>query len=413
MVNRPIVFRAAALALLPMPAFAQTPSPLGPPAIPVISDPSTLTAAYETLVGAWFTAVSPYAYDLFAALAAVDIAVFGWDLWRTHHGDLRSALFATANKVMIVGFFLALLMNGGTWMADIINMFTTIGKTASGIPGLGPSVILLQGFKIFGTLLWQATKNGFMADFPTAIALVAGAFVICAAFLVITIQFIVTKVQTFLVLSMGFFFLGFGGSRWTVPYVERYFAFAVASGTKLMMLYVLTAAGWSVTNNWVTAAGAAAGSQASATSCWLIACGAVIYAVIVWFGSSTFAAMLGGSPNLSHSDFVSFIAPMISAGVSAGLIAAGIGTGGASTAAGAAMAAAGSTASSAGKAAGNPSGASPAQPSPSAGTSSNGSGGSSGVAAASAIAQVGISAVSRMPHGGGHQSPPHFNGFGH
>jgi len=406
------------LAAWPVLALAQGPvSPLPAPVAPVISDPSNLTALYEGLVGHWFSTVSPYAYELFSALAALEFAVFGWDLWSKHSGDLRSAMLATANKVLTVGFFLALLMNGGTWMAAIINDFITIGKSASGMPGLGPSVILLQGFKIFGTLLWQATKNGFMADFPTAIALILGAFLICAAFLVISFQFIITKVQTFLAIGMGFLFLGFGGSRWTAPYVERYFAFSVASGIKLMALYLLAGAAWPLTDAWVAQANAATGSLASVEACWVIASGAVLYAGIVWFCSSIVSSMLGGSPNLSHSDFVSFISHMVSAGVSAGLIASGLVTGGTTAIAGAAVGAAGAAASAAGSLAGGggPSGATPPQQGAGGGSSKSGasSGASQGMAAAGSLAQAGASAAGRMPHSGSSSAPPHFNGFGH
>ncbi|MBV8437257.1 MAG: type IV secretion system protein, partial [Silvibacterium sp.] len=215
---------------LPVLTFGQ----LTPPAPPVISDPSTLTAAYESLVGQWLAVVSPYAFEVFMALAGLDLALFGWTLWRTYHGDIHSALLSTANKLLIIGFFLALLMNGETWMADIINMFIDLGKAASGMPSLSPSVVLLAGFKIFGSMLWQAMKSGLLTDLPTAAALVLAAFVICACFLLITIQFVITKVQTFLALGMGYFFLAFGGSKWTTSYVERYFAYAVASGVKLM-----------------------------------------------------------------------------------------------------------------------------------------------------------------------------------
>lgn len=398
------------IALL-LPFVAQAQWTVGPTAPPVISDPSNLTATYEALMGHWFSAITPYAYELFVALATLEIAVFGWNLWMNYHGDIRTAMLATANKVLIVGFFLALLMNGGEWMADVIDMFVTVGKNASGVPGLGPSMILLQGFKIFGTLMAQAVKSGLMTDLPTAAALIFAAVVICASFLAICVQFIVTKIQTFLTLGMGCLFLGFGGSRWTTPYVERYFAFAVASGVKLLVLYLLAGGGWALTNSWVTQAQSGLMTQAGVEAAWVIACGSVIFAVISWHGSAMAAAILGGSPNLTHSDFIAFMAPAVSAGVSAGLVAAGAATGGVSAVAGGAIGAgnAGSSGASAATAA-NPSGAAPPQPAPSGGGPAMNGGGAS---AAAELAQVGASAVRQMPHGGHHVSPPQFNGFHH
>lgn len=406
-----MVKRIAIAIWLLLPVLAQAQWTPGPTAPPTISDPSNLTAAYEALMGQWFAAISPYAYDLFAALAALEIAVFGWNLWMNYHGDIRTAMLATANKILVIGFFLALLMNAGAWMGDVINMFTTVGKNASGIPGLGPSVLLLQGFKIFGALLFQAVKSGLMTDIPTAMALILAAFIICASFLVICFQFIVTKVQTFLALGMGVIFLGFGGSRWTTPYVERYFAFCVASGVKLMALYLLAGAAWPLTNAWITQAQSPLFSQAACEASWVIACGAVLYAGICWYGSSQVSATLGGSPNLTHSDFISFMAPAVSAGVSAALIAAGVTTGGTTAVAGGAAGATnagGSAASVASNSVGsNPNGAAPPQPGANGGVSPNGS------SVVGGLAQAGAFAMNRVPHGGHHVSPPQFNGFHH
>ncbi|HEX3682123.1 MAG TPA: P-type conjugative transfer protein TrbL [Bryobacteraceae bacterium] len=412
-----MVKRIGIATLFLLPLLAQAQYTAGPTAPPVISDPSNLTATYEALMGHWFAAISPYAYDLFLALAGLEIAVFGWNLWMNYHGDIRTAMLATANKVLIIGFFLALLMNAGAWMGDVIDLFVTVGKNASGVPSLNPSMLLLQGFKIFGALLGQAMLSGLMTDFPTAIALILAAFIICVSFLVICFQFIVTKIQTFLALGMGVIFLGFGGSRWTTPYVERYFAFCVASGVKLMALYLLAGAAWPLTNAWITQARSAPFSPAAVEAAWLISCGAVLYAGICWYGSSQVSAMLGGSPNLTHSDFIAFMAPAVSAGVSAGLIAAGVATGGTTAVAGGAVGAAGaggSGATAAGtSAASNPSGAAPPQPAPQGGSSPNGSHGSQGASAVGSLAQTAASAISRAPHGGHHASPPQFNGFHH
>jgi len=48
-----------------------------------------------------------------------------------------------------------------------------------------------------------------------------------------TIQFLVAMVESYIVVAAGFIFLGFGGSRWTVPYAERYIGLAVSNGVKI------------------------------------------------------------------------------------------------------------------------------------------------------------------------------------
>ena len=415
--TRPLL--TAALFLVPALGIAQQstggPVILPMPPTPQILDPSTLTAAYQSMVGQWLGVVSPYAYELFGALALLEFSIFGWKLWM-NGGDVRAAIMMTANKLLAISMFLVLLINGSTWMAAIINSFIEVGKEASGVPSLGPSEMLLQGFKIFGTLLWQATKNGLMLDFGTAIALILASVVICIAFLALTVQFMMAQIQVYLALGMGYFFLGFGGSSWTSNYVERYFAYSVSAGIRLMVIYMLAGAGWVVTNGWVAAAGAAPFSAAGVETAWAIMCGAVLYALIVWNGASIAAQILGGAPNLGHGDLVGFVAPAISAAVTAGMIGAGVMTGGAATAAGAAGAAAGAagkaaSGAGAGMAGAAASGATPPQTSPGGGSASSGM--AAAGRAAGAMAQAGASALSRMPHGGAGSSAPTFNGFHH
>ena len=348
--------------------------------------------------------------------------MFGWTLWRTYHGDIRTALLSTANKLLIIGFFLALLMNGETWMADIINMFIDIGKAASGMPGLSPSIVLLQGFKIFGSMLWQAVKSGLMTDLPTAFALVVAALVICACFLVITIQFVITKVQTFLALGMGYFFLAFGGSKWTTNYVERYFAYAVASGVKLMALYCLIGAGWA-DEQFVDSAGPTravhAGRRRSVMGNYVRRCHLRRHLLVRQRPSVT------GARRLAQPE------PQRFCGVYGADDQRGdyerddcgraceradpLGLAGPHLAVGAARAGLSGAASIGGQAfGGNPSGGTP--PQPSAGSVNSPSSGSSAgriAAGVGQMAQVGASAVSRMPHSGSHGTPPQFNGFHH
>jgi len=377
--------------------FGPIPDPA--PTTPNISDPSTLVQIYQNLQGNWFAAISGYAMEIFFALAALDVAWFGIELWRTYHGDLSQAMTSSAMKILTIGMFLALLQNGGTWVSDIIASFSQIGKDASGLPGLGPSVLLLQGVKIGGTLLGTAMMSGAFFDLATSASLILAAFIICLSFLVICFQFIVTQVQAAICLGVGYIFLGFGGSKWTAPYVERYFAFAVATGVKLMTLYCVAGGAWSLTQTWVQQASAAPFNGSGVEVAWVIMCSAILYAGICWYIPSIAGAMLGGSPNLSHSDFLAFAAPIVSGAVAAGLAAAGIATGGASLAGAGAVGAAG-----AGTAAGGGAVASGAATSPS-GVS---------LGAVGQLASAGSSAAQSMPHGGSHQSaPPHFNGFNH
>lgn len=370
--------------------------------VPVIADPSNFTSAYEALVPGWISAVYPYAGEMFAALALLDLSVFGWTLIRRHGNDLQGAILSTTNRLVLIGAFLALLMNGSAWMGAIINMFIQVGKAGSGVDFIQPSVVLQRGIDITFSLLGQSALSGVLMDTTTALCFVAAAFVVGLSFAMITIDFVVTKVQTFLALGMGFFFLSFGGSSWTRTYVERYFAYAVSSGVRLMAQYFLVGTGLVLSNVWLGQAQHAPWSLDGVKAAWIVMFGAMLYAVTCWRGSAIAAQLLGGGPNLSHSEVFQAMGTAVQAAAAGALIASGVASGaGAVMGAGSAASAGSSAAGATGAAASS----TPASKPPSNGSS----GGSNGYQAASAAAGVLHSAGS----GGSHQvRPPAFSGFG-
>lgn len=313
--------------------------------VPIIQDPSALTRDYEKLVPLWIGVINPYALELFGALAFLDLAFFGWSLWREYRGDVTAAIMSTTNRLLLIGLFLDLLLNGPAWGNAIVNDFITVGKAGGAVGGFAaiqPSVVLQRGFDIVGAMLLQALKSGLLADLLTGIAMVLAAIVVLISFVVITVEFVITKVQTFLALGIGFFFLAFGGSTWTRTYVEKYFAYAVSSGVRLMTLYFLLGTGFTLSATWIATAQQAPLSPAGVLACWVIGCGAVIYAMICWRGPAIASGMLGGGPNLSHNEIWGAMSAAMQAGVSTALIASGVGSGaGAAGAAGGGAAAAG------------------------------------------------------------------------
>jgi type IV secretion system protein TrbL len=379
-------------------------------AAPLISDPSDFTAAYEALWPTWMAAVTPYANEMFYALAFLDLAVFGWTLIRRHGNNIQGAILSTTNRLVLIGAFLALLMNGPTWMVSVINMFIQVGKGGSGVSSIQPSVVGKQGIQICFALLSQGTLSGALAQPVVAFSMVIAAFAILVGFIVIVVEFVTTKVQTFLVLGMGFFFLAFGGSSWTRNYVERYFSYAFSAGIRLMTLYFLVGAGTTLSSVWLSQAQQAPWSLDGIKQAWIIMIGALLYGVLCYRAPAIAAQILGGGPNLSHNEIWSSMGQAVQAGVTTAMVATGVGSaagaavGGGSAASSGAAAAKGTAGSAAG-------GSTPASkpPSSNGGSNGNGSKGASAYQTASAVSGALRSAGS----GGNHQvHTPAFKGFG-
>jgi type IV secretion system protein TrbL len=230
----------------------------------------------------------------------------------------------------------------------------------------------VQGLDVAGSLLSAASGSAFLSgDIASALLCAVGALLIFVSYVIITINLVVTLVESYLVVSAGYIFLGFGGSRWTAPYTERYIGLAVSIGIKLLVLYCVIAAGQSLGAGWNAEASGIGTSTTPAKTALDVIGGALIYMMCCWQIPKLFGAVIGGSPALTGGDLV-----MAGTAVAGGaLAAASLGTGAVAGVAGAlgtssAANAAGSTGSSVASAVSNVGSASAASGNSSAGASS-------------------------------------------
>jgi type IV secretion system protein TrbL len=265
----------------------------------------------------WTANIWPYANTLFGILATIE---FAWSaaVMLLEKADLQSWTSAIVRKMMWIGAFYALLLNGRTWIPTIIDSFEQIGQTASGFNQIAPSDIFAEGIDIAGALMATSSTAAFFQNLGTSLAMIVAAALVVLAFTGITIQFIVAMVESYIIVAAGFIFLGFGGSRWTVPYTERYLGLAFSVGLKIMLLYLLIATGMGLSTDWMTDAQNVSLSINPAMSAFEIMGAALIFLMLCWQIPKLFAAVLGGSPALSGGDLLA-----TAAGVATGVAAVG------------------------------------------------------------------------------------------
>ena len=70
---------------------------------------------YQSVSGAWFTALLPIAQAVFWTLVLIELT---WSAiwWVVDREDGLAVVTALLRKVLAVGFFYALLLNGETWI---------------------------------------------------------------------------------------------------------------------------------------------------------------------------------------------------------------------------------------------------------------------------------------------------------
>lgn len=264
--------------------------------------PANLLDQYRALRPSWFAAVTGAANRLFGVLALIE---FAWSaavlvLERT---DLQGWTAGLIKRMMFVGAFYALLVNGPTWIPAIIDSFQIVGQNAAGLAtGLSPGDIFLRGLDIAVTMASTSSVTGFLVNPAGAFVVVLSALIIFLSFVVVTIHFIMALVESYVVVGAGFIFLGFGGSRWTAPYVERYIALAVAVGVKIMVLYLLIGGGIAITSGWVARANTIGALLNPLMEVFDIVGGSVIFMALCWQAPKFTASLLGGSPAFSGGD---------------------------------------------------------------------------------------------------------------
>jgi type IV secretion system protein TrbL len=313
-------------------AYGQTPAPQ--------SGPSDLLDVYKNATTTWVSTAFGYANKLFGLLAVIDFTWAMIVLFLERH-ELEGWIAGFLKKLMTISFFYALLINQSTWFPAIINSFVQIGQQAGGVSGyLNPSSILWTGVQISGAILAaclpsasaSATVGGVVgvlvpgagaaltaASLIPALVALFCALLIFLAYVVITLTFIMATVESYVVMSAGLIFLGFGASRWTVPYTERYISLVVSTGVRLMVLYMIIGLGQTLSNTWVQEASQIALSTAGLQSLFGLLASVIVFMALAWQVPKLAGSILQGSLQMGSSDL---IAPAMSAAVVAGTIGA-------------------------------------------------------------------------------------------
>src|SRR5580692_7009457 len=299
-----------------------------------VSPPTQFLQTFQQMRGQWFAAVQGPAQTLFGLLALIE---FAWSaaVLALERTDLQSWTAGLIRKLMWIGAFYALLVFGPTWIPAIIDSFTQLGQQASGTGSLQPGAVFERGLDLSGVLFIGASDAGFLSNFGTSMAMVFAAILTFLSFCFISIQLVAALVESYIVVAAAFIFLGFGGSRWSAPYVEKYIALAVGVGVKIMILYLLIGVGMSLSAGWVAAAQTVATSPNPAMGALDIVGESLIFLALCWFVPKIVAGVLGGSPAFTGGEIIAVATPIVYGSVMAGKAAVSLATSGYSTLAGA------------------------------------------------------------------------------
>lgn len=289
-------------------------------------------AVFKPLQSTWYTAIRGYAEKLFWLLVLVD---FGWTsvIYALEKNDIAEIVTSLVKKIFTIGFFWGLLKFSDSWIPAIINSFRQIGTTVGNVSSLTPDGIASTGFELakgaFLIMRDLGTLEAIAVVFPVTLV----AIVIFLAFLFVAAQLLVTLIESYIAIGAGVILLGFGGSRWTTDFATKYLQYAVGTGLKLMILYLIVGTGQTLfdslmldPNNLIESTLAAMGS-------------ALVYAYLAIHVPQIASSMMSGSPSMTAGSLagtaITLGAAIAGAGAATAAAAASGGAGGVGAAAGA------------------------------------------------------------------------------
>lgn len=252
-----------------------------------------MLGGYKSASNSWLGRIEPIARSLFWKLAAIE---FAWSaiVWALQQDQIQSFAAAVVKKIIGIGFFYALLLNAPDWIPAIVNSFIKAGQITSGIGELTPSRVFDRGIDVANAVLNGVASIGSLK--ALAVAIVAGwaSIFILIAFIIVAGQLLIALVESYIVITAGILFLGFGGSRWTTDLAQKYISYAVATGVKLFVIYLIIGVAMEQSAKWEALL-----ADANFTNIFVVFGASALLAFLSFQIPNMAAGMLSGAPSLT------------------------------------------------------------------------------------------------------------------
>jgi len=221
---------------------------------------------FSTVAANYAAAIQPYAIRLLIALLFIDVLITALQ-FLIDQGDAPHYLGRLVRHVLSGAFIYLMIVNAVPWMGTVLESFSRIGSSATGLPNLNPSAVLKVGGTMAETIFDSPASASMMPNLELAIVESASAFFVLLSFVIAAAALLLTLVESYLVIGGAAILLGFGGSRWTASIAEGYFGYVVRVGTRLLFFYLVLGIGIQIATQW-QAALVAACSPVATTLPW-------------------------------------------------------------------------------------------------------------------------------------------------
>ena len=264
---------------------------LAPDAIaaePTTNSLDSIITLYKQNASKWESTLAAYALTLFWILVAIDLTLTGIRL-AAKGADFGEWAAELVNQILFIGFFLALLQNAPAWAAAIVNSFRTAANQAVAASGGTGTFAPSDVFSVGLALASKITDEASIFQPAASIVMVLFALVLIVCFAIIAALLIVALVESYIVVSAGVLFMGFGGSKWTKDFALKILVYAVSVGAKLFVMQLLIGLGQQVFN------ALASNFETRSVDILVVIGSAIVMVALTWFLPELIQGMINGT----------------------------------------------------------------------------------------------------------------------
>ncbi len=287
--------------------------PIVPPVFPATNFANNILNTMQTVSAGWIPSVMVPAQKLFLDLAGLEVCwSMGEFILQKAQAGWEALVIATAKKILQLSIFFWIVSNANTIFWLILNLFQSVSSDITGVALLSPGAILQNGVNFVSEIESGVPIAAFVS--PTVTFTVAFSnLLILLSFVIVAGQYMVTIVESYIATSAGILMLGFAGSRFTAQFADKYFAYAIGVGIKLLMCSVVVALGEGISTQL---------SSAMATP-GFFAYGAIysnlaelvgislIYAFMAWYIPQLASSLASGSVGMTLGAFMATGASLV------------------------------------------------------------------------------------------------------
>jgi len=277
---------------------------------------------FTTQVDSGFGLIKGDVSAVLTTLVVISITVTAL-LWAIDEN--QNVLAALVRKVLLVGFFVFLVAQWSTLSRTVVNGFAALGlKAAGGTLTIAsfttsPSQIVGAGIKVISGLMAYVKTIApgpveFFAHLDIVIMAVIAAIGILIAFVILSIEIVVTIVEFHIVTLVAFVVVPFGVLTQTSFMSERAIGYVVSVGVKVMALALVVSIGTAIFNSYTVSPDPGIGEDVG------LLLAAVLMVMLSLKVPQIAAALISGGPQLNAGS-----AAMGAAGVALGVAGTALG----------------------------------------------------------------------------------------